>query len=372
MSTKPRWRLLDLYSNSYPEATAGLAPAIQKARAEGIVPNTVALVTFRRPGVLMGYFQSPEKDVNLKYAQSHGIDVIRTRVQGLIFGHAGYLGVWSYADRSFFPDSIPEVFRFVNEMVARKLESKFAIKARHRPLNDLETLIGESWKKIGPHGAYFQEGLCIDRFCLTVTPVPIELAENILIYPDEKFSDKAAKSVRERIGSLSEAVGSTVSMDEIREVMIEAFSEGLGVELVRGYLTEKEMDYERTIFEEHCKPEWFFARAEERTFKKIAPRGDIAEGVKKVPEGPLIRASICVEDGILKGLIYSGTFFPLQNKVNAPQVISLLEESMVGVEAKPDKIRKALLENWEKINFEVVNGKPEDFAEAVLLALARL
>ena len=371
MSTNPEWRLLDLYMNSYPEASAGIAPSIAKARIEGIVPDTLALVNFRRPGVVMGYFHSPERDVDLQYAKENGIDVIRFPAQGLIFGHKGYLGIWSYADKKFFPDSIPEVFRYINEMVGKKLEQKFAIRARHRPLNDLEALIGGSWKKIGPHGAYFQEGICIDRFCLTVTPVPMEQAERVLVVPKEKFADKSAKSIRERIGSLSEAVGSTISMDEIREVMIDAFCEGLGIELARGCLTEKEMDYERNFFEKHTRPEWFFARAENRAFQEASPKGIIKEGIRKVKEGPLIRACICVEDRIIRGVFFSGTFFPLQDGENAPHVIEELERSIVGLEAEPSKVRKAILDNWKKISFEVVGAKPEDFAEAVLDALAR-
>lgn len=369
MSTNPEWRLLDLYMNSYPEASAGIAPSIAKARMEGVVPDTLALVNFRRPGVVMGYFHSPERDVDLEYAKENGIDVIRFPAQGLIFGHEGYLGVWSYADRKFFPDSIPEVFRYINQMVAKKLEQQYAIRARHRPLNDLEAFIGGSWKKIGPHGAYFQQGICIDRFCLTVTPVPMEQAERVLILPEEKFSDKSAKSVRERIGSLSEAVGSAISMDGIREVIIDAFCEGLGIELVRGCLTEREMEYERDILEQHTKPEWFFARAENRAFKEASPEGKVQEGIKKVKEGPLIRACICVEGRIIRGILFSGTFFPLKGGENAPQAIEELERSLIGLEAEPGKVRDTILENWKKIGLEVVAAKPEDFAEAVLNAL---
>ena len=129
------------------------------------------------------------------------------------------------------------------------------------------------------------------------------------------------------------------------------------------------MDYERNIFEKHTKPEWFFARAENRAFQEASPKGIIKEGIKKVKEGSLIRACICVEDCIIRGIFFSGTFFPLQDGENAPHVIEELERSMVGLEAEPSKVREAILNNWKKISFEVVGAKPEDFAEAVLNAL---
>ena len=49
------WRLLDLPADSYAESTPALSSALMRTRKEGLVPDAVAVFTFRRPSIVMGY-----------------------------------------------------------------------------------------------------------------------------------------------------------------------------------------------------------------------------------------------------------------------------------------------------------------------------
>ncbi len=361
---KTTWRLLDLFTESYGESTMALSPALLRARKEGLSPDTLAVFSFRRPSVVMGYYISPEEDVDLDFCRRNDIAVKRVPTQGLIFGHTGYLMAALYIHRKFLPPEMPEIFRRVNEGIARRIEKQWSVPARHRPLNDLEVEIRGKWKKIGPHSLAFDGEVAVDRVGLTVTPVPMDLASGAIVPPPEKFADKEAKSLAERVGCVEEALGRRVPLWEAKEMMIAALGETFGVDFQREEITEKEEEYRRSFSRLYDNDEWLLAKASRKRFSSLPAGAQASRFVCKVPGGPLIRVHLAVERGRISDILLTGNMQPSRREM--PEE---MERALHQIPAGETGVEEALRKVWGEKKMEIAGARVEDFIGAVCGAL---
>lgn len=358
------WRLLELSTDSYAESTMALSPALMRARKEGLVPDTVAVFTFRRPSVVMGYYISPDFDVDLEFCKRLDIAVKRIPTQGLIFGHPGYILAGLYVHRRFLPEEMAEAFRKVNEGIARRIEKQWGVRARHRPLNDLEVEVSGKWKKIGPHSLAFDGEIAVERIGLTVTPMPMDLVEKAIIPPPEKFADKEAKSISERVGSLEEGLGRTVSLIEAKNMMIRALEETFEVSLKLDKLTEAEKQYYLSYSRMYDNDEWFFEKSALRRFGSLPPGARVSHFVHKVSGGPMIRVSLCVHEGRIHGILFTGNMQPAKREM--PEE---MEHALGHAQALETEVRRILQKEWQEKKMVIAGARVEDFISAVSGAL---
>ena len=361
------WRLLDLPTDSYAESTMALAPALAKARKENLVADTAAIFSFRRPGLVMGYYISPDFDVDLDFCKGHDIVIKRIPTQGLIFGHEGYILTGLYIHRSFLPEDMTEGYRKLNEGVAREIERRWGLRARHRPLNDLEVEIGGKWKKIGPQALTFDGDIAIQRLGLTISPLPIEMVERAITPPPEKFADKEAKSVAERVGSLEEALGRPVSINEAKEMMIRALEETFDISLKTGKITDREREFRRSFIEQYDNDRWFFAKSTQRRFLNLPPGAKVSQFVYKVSGGPLIRVDLCIHDGRIYDILFTGNMQPSRREM--PEQ---MEDALRAAPARASDIGQVLRKVWQEKGMVIGGAKVEDFVAAVSGALKRM
>ncbi len=361
------WRLLDLPTDSYAESTMALSPALMRARKEGLVPDTVAVFSFRHPSVVMGYYISPDFDVDLEFCKTHDIAVKRIPTQGLIFGHQGYILAGLYVHRQFLPADMGEAFRKLNEGVARGIENKWGIRARHRPLNDLEIEVGGKWKKIGPHSLAFEGEIAVQRVGLTITPMPMDLVAKALIPPPEKFADKEAKSIAERVGSLEEGLGRPLSVADTRAMVIGALEETFDVTLEPGEITEAEKEFRQSYHRMYDNDEWFFQKSTRRRFAQLPPGAKVSQFVYKVSSGPIVRVNLSVFRERVLDILITGNMMPSRREV--PEEIEQALRSAPTAEAEIEKI---IRQEWEKKKMIVAGARVEDFIAAVWGALRAL
>lgn len=361
------WRFLDLPTDSYAESTMALAPALAKARKENLVMDTAAVFSFRGPSVVMGYYISPDQDVDLDFCRRNGIVIKRIPTQGVIFGHDGYILTGLYIHRRFLPEDMPEAFRKLNEGVARRMQADWGIPARHRPLNDLEVEINGKWKKIGPQSLTFDGEIAVQRLGLTITPLPMHLVEKAIVPPPEKFADKEAKSVAERVGSLQECLGRTVSIAEAKEMMMRAVEDTFGIALVPGAITAAELEFQRSFVDQYDRDEWFFAKSARRRFKDPPPDSRLSQFVFKVSGGPLIRVNLCVREGRIVDILFTGNLQPSRREI--PEE---LEEALRGAPAEDAAVEAAIRREWQGKKMVVAGARAEDFVAAVTGALKRM
>jgi lipoate-protein ligase A len=362
-----RWRYIDLYVNSYADATMCISPAIARARGEGLVPNTIAVFTHRRNSIVMGRQNDPEVDLDLEFCQRHDILVKRIPTPGTIFGDPGYIIAGLYVDKELLPSDIGEIFSMVLGAFADLLREIWGVESRYRPINDVEVLTGGLWKKIVPCSvSFFGHSVCV-RVGLTVKPPPMDLIEGAMPPPPEKLRDKAVSSLSERMGCLEEAVGREIRMDEAKAIypallerLFDSFPEPHG-------LTDEEMAYDRELMNLYDNDEWFFANTVSRRFGEMPGGSILREYSEKIPNGPLIRARVLVKGGVILRASITGWFHGL----SPLEAMELVEDSLSNCPADMDSINRRVEETFSAHGIRVGNATSGDIAQTLSLAVTQ-
>jgi len=347
---KEHWRLLELDVNSYAEATVSLSPAIGQACGEGKAPPTLAMYTHRRPSIVMGRQNDPEVDINYPYCSAHDIIVKRIPTPGTIFGHPGYIMNVLYVPKERVPDSIPDIFAMLNTQLAKAFTEHWGVRARHRPINDLEVEMGGAWKKVGPFGMGFFGPYVCCRLGLTITPIPYAVVEKAMPGPPEKFADKQAKSVSQRVGSMEEALARPVDIREAQGVVLKAISDLFGVDFYRGDLLALEQDYQRELTTRYDTDAWFWANSVSRRFPDRPVGASLHEYIKKIPQGPLVRVRVLKKGGHILDCSLTGWYHGMRPLDAVEIVESRLKMTPSSEEAVLSRIEAAYREGEIQID----------------------
>jgi len=356
------WRLLEMDVNSYAEATMSLSPAIAKACEHGEAPETLVLFTHRQPSIVMGRQNDPAVDINYDYCLREEITVKRVPTPGTIFGHPGYIMNALYIHRSRLSGSMGDVFATINNQLANAFTRKWGVDARHRPLNDLEVIIDGDWKKIGPFSISFFGPLMCCRVGLTITPIPFDVVEASMPGPPEKFSDKKAKSVSTRVGSLTDALGRDVNVDEVKEVVKNAYSELFQVKFEEGSLSELEKEYERQFLNLYDNEDWFWANSVSKRFPEIPAGASLYEHVQKIPGGPLIRARVLKTDTKLIDCSLTGWY----HGVKPLDALERIESHLKDISLKEEEILSCVEKAYQEGDIEIDQCPPTDLLQVIV------
>lgn len=134
-----KWRFLDTGYRSAAENMA-LDYIILKLRSKNLVPDTIRLLRFKPPAVLVGYHQDVEHEVRLEYVAIKGIDVNRRITGGgAIYFDESSVGWEIIASKKSIPKyrSIEELFEIMCRGAIRALKI-LGVNASFRPKNDIE------------------------------------------------------------------------------------------------------------------------------------------------------------------------------------------------------------------------------------------
>ncbi len=303
------WRFLEVDWLSYAE-TAIYRPVLMRAVSEGAVPETVSFCRFSVPSLVLNFFNDPQKEINLGFCKRKKIPVYRVIASGgPVFGDTGYIFTFLHLKRTNpkVPPDAPKMFEKTLTGVAEGISDHFGIQCRFRPLNDIEVRCDDgSWRKIGPSSCFYEEKAIQMGSGIQVKEPDVDLIAEVIPAPPEKFLDKQAKSIQERITYLERVVGRDIGLDEIRDIYVDQIEKVFQVELSRGELTDKEKTYYGEMEREYTSDDFFMERGEDRF-------GDIPFDVTrkmiqfKVPEGPFMRIIILTKDDRIKDMIISGS-----------------------------------------------------------------
>ncbi|MEM1658976.1 MAG: biotin/lipoate A/B protein ligase family protein [Candidatus Jordarchaeales archaeon] len=251
------WRYID-FDIVDPPTSGALAEAILIARSEGKCPDTFFIYRRKPPAVSIGYFQSVSNTVNIEACRRLGVEVSR-RITG---GGAIYSDENGIIYSIVVSESNPKVPRNIAEsygvlcrgiIEALKL---FGLEAVFQPVNDILV----EGRKISGSSQTRRKGVVLHHGTLLVK-ADIETMKKVLKIPEEKMSDKQAKSLEERVTSLERLLGRKVSIEEAKEAVKKGFEKALNVKFEEGELTDYEKKLvERLVKEKYSRDEWNFKR----------------------------------------------------------------------------------------------------------------
>jgi lipoate-protein ligase A len=359
--TLETWRLLDLGPIPPIETQIGY-DMIAQGITEGESENTLIICWPAKPLVSLGYFQEIEMDIDTQFCRDNDIFFTRRVVGGggvyLDDGQMFYQLI-GRQDSPTTPRKIDDYYRKFLEAPVQAYQN-IGIQAEFKPVNDL--IVGG--KKISGNGA----GDVGDARILVgnlIFDFNFDMMVKVLKVPDEKFRDKIAQGLRQRMTTILLETGGLPDRNEVKEDLIRLYEETLDIELVPG----KHNSWERKRMDE-LKPkyesdEWLHwrrgGRIDVRTVR-ISATTTIGNANYKA-SGGLMRSTVEVVDEKIHDVVLSGDFFMLP--VDA---ISNLEKELVGVKIEGEELLDRIKQAYKKHNIEAPGVTPEDVETVIKMS----
>ncbi len=251
-------RFLDLETNSS-ALNMATDESIMLAQKRGEAPPTLRLYRWKPSAVSIGTFQSMEDEVDVGFCKRQGMDYIR-RITGGGAVYHDYEGEITYSiifpkGHRLVPDDIIDSYRILCGGVIKALE-RMDVSAEFKPINDI---VVNGVKVSG--NAQTRRHSCVLQHGTVLLDLDVRTMFQILKVPAEKISDKMISDVRQRVTSIRHLLERKVSFGELRDAMVEGFSEALNVALVPGALSKRERDdLERLTVEKYATDAWNMSR----------------------------------------------------------------------------------------------------------------
>lgn len=224
---------------------------------------TLRLYTWRPIAVSIGYFQSISDEVDEEFCRAHGIDVVRRMTGGgavfhdeeITYSFVCPMDAWErIAERSGKNGkNVRETFELVCNCLVIALKD-LGLDAGFRGINDVEV----GGKKISGSAQTMKRGSLLQHGTL-IYDINEGLMFRALRIGKEKISDKGIKSAEARVTSIKRELGD-VGKDRVTEALAKGFSSGLGVDVVRGELSEEERSKKEELRSKFVSREWNYQR----------------------------------------------------------------------------------------------------------------
>lgn len=360
-----KWRFLEVDWLSYAE-TAIYRPVLMRAVGEKIVPETVSFCRFPVPSLVLNFFNDPRKEIDLEFCRRKEIPVYRVISSGgPIFGDTGYIFTFLHLKRNNpeVPSDVPKMFEKTLTGIAGGISDHFGIECRFRPLNDVEVKCDDGlWRKIGPSSCVYEEKAIQMGSGIQVKEPDADLIAAAISAPPEKFVDKEAKSIQERITYLEKVVGREIDLQEIRDIYVDQIERVFQVELDPGELTDNEKRYYDEMEREYTNDDFFMERSEGR-FGNI-PLDVARKSIQfKVPGGPFIRIIVLKKDDRIKDMIISGSIHASPLRPTTP--IHEIEKALIGKLIDKRLFESKIDQVMDRQGFQIAKVSPEFLAQKI-------
>ncbi|MHA1211597.1 MAG: lipoate--protein ligase [Candidatus Heimdallarchaeota archaeon] len=334
------------------------------------IENTVVICWPEEPVVCIGYHQIIAEEVDLDYCKKKNLPVVRRPLGGgAVYLDKGQLFYQVIANLN--SKKIP---RDVGKLYAKVLQAPIetykaiGIDAQYAPVNDIVA----KGKKISGNGAAEVGGARILTGNL-IFDFNFDEMVKILKVPNEKFRDKIASSLRERLGTIKGFLGKEPDRQKVKKILIEKFEEMLGVTFrIDNKLLPKEEVINEELLKQYRSDEWLNlieGRKSDLLQKrkvKISASTQIYESIYKAPGG-LIKIFFEVEDEFIKDIVISGDFSA--NPMNAPE---LIEEALIGKLLHEKHVYANVAQVFQSENIDIPGVTPDDFVKAIKLSIKEL
>lgn len=352
---------------SYADFSTSISPAVEKGLDSGVAPSTVLLNVFSTDSITSGYLDDPEKAIDLDYCAQAGI-VVRRRQNtgGAVFGPKGgaFLCLYLNPKELGVPlTNIKDAFRISLTAIAEALEELWGLKARYRPLNDVEV----EGRKVVPSSARLENGILSLRLLINVVNTDREVLCKAIITNPVKVQDKAIKDLGQRFTSLENELGREITpedLEELSRLTIHKMFNG-EITLSPGELTAQEEEYLQQYQATYNSEEWFYGNSERLRFRAAPADVVKSEGCQKAVAG-LLRVTLLSKDGRMVDLIVTGDFHPSPYRVTLD-----IENALRGKPCDLALVRRELEAIYARPDVEMTGIEIEDFMAAVAKAFGQ-
>ncbi|MDO9537915.1 MAG: DUF116 domain-containing protein [Thermoplasmata archaeon] len=346
-----QWRFLDTGRLSASENMA-LDEVLLECRARGKSPNTVRVMQFSNPAVLVGFNQSVEQEARVNYCLEKEIDINRRITGGgAIFFDQTQIGWEVICEKSFLGAGLPNtaLFESICEPVVQALR-ELGIQASFRPRNDIEV----DGRKISGTGGTDEGGALLFQGTLLVD-FDVDSMLRALRVPVEKLKAKELESAKDRVTCLKWELGHVPGPEEIKSLLKRNFESAFRIELVDGGLTREEeiLFNERKMYFES--PGWVH---------KVKSPGNEQSTIHSIHKGDggIIRTAMNVnmQQERIKSVLITGDFFSFPQRI-----ILNLEAELKDVKADIGIISEKVEHFFERTDCTVPGFGASDFIEGV-------
>ncbi|MBN1330426.1 MAG: hypothetical protein JXA54_13210 [Candidatus Heimdallarchaeota archaeon] len=334
------------------------------------IENTIVICWPQNPIVCIGYHQIISEEVDLEYCQKNNLPIVRRPLGGgAVYLDEGQLfyQIIAKLDNKKLPRSVSKLYEKVLQAPI-KTYREIGIQAKYAPVNDIEA----NGKKISGNGAAEVGGARILTGNIIFDFNFNEMVK-ILKVPNEKFRDKIASNLRERLGTIKEFLGKLPEKQKVKRILIDKFEESLDISLrAEKKLLNKEKEINSILQKEYLSEEWLHLiehrRSElmEKRKVKITSKNQLYESVYKAPGG-LIRLFFEVEKEFIKDIIISGDF--TSKPSNAPE---LIENALIGTLLHPKHIYASVTQVYQSESIDIPGVTSDDFVKAIELSIKDL
>jgi len=357
------WRMI-YWPDASPQDYIVTRPLVNDLRAKGQVPDTFLIYSVKRYFVAVGRHINIDDDINLQSCSRLGVKVFR-KIGG---GGSGIWGPNSFQlamafGQDLFPNLEESLKVMIGEILLGAVHRLGVAEAQYKHIGDIMV----RGRKLGGFAALPHGDFCVNMGgFLNLEDLDINIASAVMKTPEEKFSDKAAKDIRDYATSLQREAGREISREALVKAIADELIKVLGAKVDFSGLSEIERDLYDNYQKQYTSEEWTFAKSDRQRFAQLPLNYRLA--LSRYKSRKLVCAHVLLDDrGKIAEVMLSGDYFI--KPINGDD---LLAESLIGLNAADfDSIKARIRQTAQSIGFEAIMMTVEDFATPVIEACGK-
>jgi lipoate-protein ligase A len=205
----------------------GLDEALLEAVSAGTTLPVLRFYGWKPAAVSLGYFQSPEDEIDAAACTKQGVDIVRRITGGGAVFHQAEVtySIIMPVQHPLAGATILESYHILCAGITRAL-ALLGIESEFSGINDIIA----AGRKVSGNAQTRRQG-CVLQHGTVLLDNDVDLMFVLLKVPDEKLKDKLIHDVKERVTSLNALLGRAVPFEEAERALVQGFGETLRLDL---------------------------------------------------------------------------------------------------------------------------------------------
>jgi len=351
------WRLLNLSEIPW-QRTQSIYHALALMQEELSTPNTLIINWPSEPFVCIGLHQIVDLAIELDYLKKMNIPFLRRSCGGgSVYLDQDQIFYQIICSEKEYSMKLEEFYRFFLSPAVKTYQF-FKIPARYNPINDVVA----NGRKISGNGAvsFGDSRVLVGNFIFNF---PLKMMSKILKVPYEKFRDKIAKSLEERMGSFNLFLEEVPKKDEVIEKYIQLFEKEINIKLIESTLLKEEIEKIEEIENLYTQKNWKYYVEKEgnELFQQKIKSETYFTYIERKFEGGLLQLFIHFEEKKLAEIIISGDF-----SIDPPFILHKLEKEMIGLSIDETTLPKSIQQIFNSLKIDLAGITSQQFASLII------